>query len=170
MRIRGELNEDELNDVRSLTHSRAILPSLLRPGNAMGLFLVCFIGWFLADRLLHRDFKHWMSIGGIWAAVILVAVLALRQEIKYTKRAPLQIDLATADWITVLPDGLKVDDPDGETTFNLWIGFRSWREGSRVILLERVIGPGVVTIPLSGMSDVEKENLRGMLSARINPR
>jgi len=104
--------------------------------------------WATVSALLGQTKPNWSAVVIIW--IIIVAILSW--SISRTKRLRMrelkEINATLPDQVSLTSDDVKYDGPNGETGFLPWRSFEHWREGRRIILIEKREGKGIVILPV----------------------
>jgi hypothetical protein len=92
----------------------------------------------------------------------------------YSRRRTFAQRLAKAnamrpDRIMLTDDGVQSEGPNGATSLVPWRSFRSWREGNRVILLEKSEGKHFLVLPIGQLSQMDRHSTRQFLQSHISP-
>lgn len=146
MRIRGKVELADVDNARKLILGKFYWARFLVHPFVIGILLawtgVTVWGW------LHRD---WVAIEvALFVTVLFIAVHfygSHRDKEKQLKR----LNATLAEWITVLPDGLRFEETDGVTVFVPWVKYKTYQEGERVIWI-KPRNKGLVTMLQSPVS------------------
>jgi hypothetical protein len=98
--------------------------------------------------------------------VCLLYSLFSRQQ-AFSKRLA-KVNELRPDRVNLTTDGLQAEGPHGATSFLPWETFKSWREGKRVILLERNEGRQIHILPVGPLSETDRLPIRQFLQSHIS--
>jgi hypothetical protein len=79
-----------------------------------------------------------------------------------------QLNATLPDSLNIDSTGVRLELPGGATAFHPWSTFKGWREGQRVIILDKQ-DRTFVMVPVGGISGIERESIRQFLRANIAP-
>lgn len=164
MRISAKVNAADLIEARALLSGSSSLKCfLLRPS-----VLACFgfFVWFAVQALLDRN---WVQVGFV-IVVIAIALLLLRIHLVHRERRVDLKDLNATlpDWITILAEGLHLEESDQATHFLPWTRFMGYKEGERMIWLKGGSdGWAVIMLPISRLSEAERNEIRHRLEISL---
>jgi hypothetical protein len=80
-----------------------------------------------------------------------------------------KINAMRPDLISFTNDGLQAEGPHGAAWFLPWRSFKCWREGKRVILLERAEGKQIHILPVAQLSEMDRVSVRQFLQSHVTP-
>ncbi len=109
----------------------------------------------------------WKAVAAIWA---IVALLVLGTVYKTKRDRSLEIARLNAelpDQIGLTSEGVKMEGPDGASSFLPWKAFKGWREGRRVVLIEDSRRKSFVIVPVGRQSVTARESIRQFLASYI---
>ncbi len=135
--------------------------------NLYGIAVIGILLWAMIDSLVHRTEGHWRGIGALWAVIAVLFALAVFRTRRETAREFGRLNATLADWVTLGPDGITFDGPNGATAFQPWGNYKGWRPGTQVILVERSQGEGFTMLAFSQLSESERQVLQGILESHI---
>jgi hypothetical protein len=167
MRFKGKVSEDDLSDLRKMLRSKWYWPKFVFI-NWYGIGLTCVLVWATLAPLLGKSHPNWQALGLLWAVVAGIITWAVYRTKKAMAREYAQLNARLPDTIDLKSDGVKLDGPEGATSFLPWRNFAGWREGHRVILIDQSDNRGFVIVPVVELSDIEKESLRQILRSHIS--
>src|SRR5512146_430386 len=146
----GKLTEPDLNDVRRMVRSKMYWPKLLAT-NWYGVLLLCALAWATVASLLGHD-SNWRALGLVWVVVGGIVGWAFYSAKKSMAKESAQLNTTLPDRVTIENGGVRLELPAGATAFHPWQSFGGWREGQRVILLEKS-DHSFIMIPVGGLSE-----------------
>jgi hypothetical protein len=165
MQFTGKLNEEDMSEVRKMTRSSAYwLNAVLY---VIGLSFVTARAWKVTFAVLARTPSDWQFAAIIWAAMAGLILWALYNQRQTRAKQLTQLNATRPDQTTFTNDGMKFDGPNGATALVPWGNFKGWREGRRVMLVERNEGNRFVMLPVAKLSDVERLPIRQFLQSHI---
>ena len=136
MKFKGKLTEADLEDVRRLVRSKWYWPKLLA-SNWYGVLLLCAVIWATVEGLLGATHPDWRGIGILWAVILGIVGWVFYRTKKGMAKEFSQLNTTLPDWVSLVDDGVKLNGPQGATAFQPWNNYKGWREGKRVMLLDR---------------------------------
>jgi len=167
LKVKGKPTKEDLNDVRETVRSKMYWPKLLLK-NWYGLAVLGILTWATILGLIGKAKLNWEGIGLVWAVIVALFSWSFYRARTETVREFEQLNARLPDWITVADKGVTLSGPDGATGFLPWNHFSGWREGRRVLLLDRTQECGFVILPIGELSESERQGLRELLG-RIWP-
>jgi hypothetical protein len=165
MRFTDKLTEADMRDVRKMTRARTYWPSMLLWG--VGMIYVTVRGWTVTATVLARTPSLWSTAAASWVAVAALILWALYNQNKARSRELVKMNMARPDQMDLTNEGLKCAGPNGAAAMFPWSNFKGWREGRRVILIERNEGNRFVILPVSALSEIDRTPIRQFLQSNI---
>jgi hypothetical protein len=165
MTLSGKLSLEDLADVRRMNQSKWYWPQFVF-ANWYGLVITSIIIWATIDSFSHPANVNWKGIGILWVVVALIVAWAIYSVNRDNKKEFAQLNTSLPDRITLASDGLTIDGPAGAKGFQPWANFKGWREGKRVVLIDLLRG-GFNILPMGGLSEVERQSIRGILESHV---
>ena len=170
LQFRGKITEADRKDVGNVIRKKSYWVKLVL-GNLYGFcLLAAIVVATIAALVSNGDTKpNWAGIGVIW--LVLGAILAwlIQSTKRKLARELVRLNAALPDWINVGDDGVKFEGPNGAKAFHPWSSFTRFREGRRVMVLDQYDGKQVVMLPVSDLSEVERQTIRQYLQSHIQP-
>ncbi len=166
MEFTGKLTEEDLSDVRQLYRSRSSRMSVLAGKLRYGI-VPLFITWATITALARHERVQADILGVMWLAVVGLMLWIFYRVKQSHARTLSRLDAALPDKVILTNDGVKSDGPDGATSFLPWNSFKGFREGQRVILVDRGKGITPVALLIGGLSENERRSLRDFLRSHI---
>jgi len=123
----------------------------------------------MTSALLAQTPPNWKFVAILWGAPAAIIVLALFERKRNRARQLAQMNAIRPDVMTFTNDGLKCDGPNGATALVPWSGLKGWREGQRVLIVERTEGNRFVMLPVAQMSENDRQPIRQFLQSHIPP-
>jgi Na+/melibiose symporter-like transporter len=166
MDFSGKLSDEDLKDVGTLTRPKLYWPRLLL-ANWYGAALVAVLVWATGSALLGNTEFNWRAMGAIWTVIVAIvawSAYSVRRE-RAQEFAPLNATLP--DRIVFTDEGVTWDGPDGARGFLPWRHFNGWREGRRVVLVDRARTKSAVMLSVAHLSDLERQPIRHFLRSHI---
>ncbi len=167
MEFTGKLTEEDLSDARKMSRSGTYWLRVLAV-NWYGTLLLIAITWGTIAALVDHKRVDWDFVGLMWLVVVGLFVWSYYRVRRSHARAFTKLDAALPDQVILTNDGVKLDGPDGATSFLPWNTFKGFREGQRVILLDRTKVNNPVALPIVRLSENERRSLRDFLRSRIS--
>jgi hypothetical protein len=168
MQFSGKLTEADLKDLGKMTRSKMYWVRLV-VANWYGTALLLIAAWATIAGILGQIHPNWRAVGVIWA---IVAGLA-SWNIFWTKRARgrqlKKLNATLPDQVSFTNDGVKWEGPNGATGFLPWRNFKGWREGRRVVLVDKSEENRAVILPVGQLSEIERLPIRQFLQTHIPP-
>lgn len=168
MQFTGKLTKLDVRDVQKTARTKMYWPKLLLR-NLYGTLLLVVVIWGTISGLLGYTKPNWQVLGIMWAVVAAIIVWVVYNSRKAETKGLSKLNAALPDHINLANDGVKMDGPDGATGFLPWRNFKGWREGHRVMLLDKTEGNSSVLLPVAQLSEIEREQLRQLLRSHIPP-
>ena len=162
----GKLTEADLNDVGKMARSNMYWPKLLA-ANWYGLALLLAVIWATILGLLGRTKPNWTEVALIWAVVAAIVGWAVYSTKRARARELTQLNATLPDHISLTTDGIKLDGPNGATGFLPWRTFKGWREGLRIVLVDKSEGNRFVMLPVAQLSEIERQSIRHFLQSHV---
>jgi Na+/melibiose symporter-like transporter len=168
MQFTGKLTKADLSEVRKMTRSRMYWLKLLA-ANWYGTLLILVVTWVTISGLLGQTKPNWQAIAIIWAVVAAIILLAVYRTKRAHARELTQLNSSLPDQISLTKEGVKLDGPNGATGFLPWRNFKGWREGRQVVLVDQGQNNRFVILPVSRLSEIERQTIRQFLQSHISP-
>lgn len=166
MRLSGKLTEMDVNDLRRMVRSKWYWPRFVLE-NWYGMAIICILLWASIGGLMGKIHPNWRLVGPMWAVVAAFVALAIYRTKRRMTGEFTRLNATLPDWIHLANDGLKFEGPGGASAFQSWGDFKGWREGGRVMLVDRVEGHGFVILPVGDVSEAERQALRDTLRSQL---
>jgi hypothetical protein len=166
LKIRGKLTAEEMAEAGRLLRKKTYWLRLIL-GNLYGFLL--FAGGLIATiaGLFEHTKVNWRGVELIWlflAAIILFNVVWARRA---NAKALIALNAAMPQWILLDGLGMHTSGEDGSSGSQPWSIFKNWREGKFVILIHMADGQRVNILPVSDLSSLDCESLRGLLRSQL---
>ena len=166
MQFPGKLTDLDLKDAQRVARSRSYWAKLaLR--NWYGIAVLVAVAWGTIAGLLGQTKPNWASLDIIWAVVVAILIWSIYRAKQGQARTLTKLNAALADRVSLTNDGVKMDGPNGASRFLPWVNFKGWREGKRTFLLDQVQENQFVILPVAQLSEIERQQLRGLLRSQI---
>jgi hypothetical protein len=165
MQFAGKLSEIDLRDVGKMTRTKMYWIRVV-VANWYGTALLLAVVWGTIAGLLGKINPNWQAIGMIWALVAALGFWATYRTKRAWKRRLAELNAQLP--VSFANDGVKLDGPNGATGFLPWRNFKSWREGTRVILVDQYEGNRAVILPVAQLTETEREPIRQFLKSHIS--
>jgi hypothetical protein len=166
MRITGKLTTEGLNDVRKMVQSKWRWPKLIMR-NWYGVTLLGVITYFSIDGVVRGAKVNWNALGIVWAIVATIFGWAYFSARRAMAKEFTTLNATLPDWITLASDGIRFEGPLGATASQPWANYSRWRERGQVILVDRSEGGGFTILPITALSETERQSLRAMLDSSV---
>jgi hypothetical protein len=164
-KLKGKVTEADLRNVRKMMRSKMYWPKLLL-ASWYGLALICIVLSATISGLVGATKPNWQAVGVLWLVIAASLAWAAYSTKRRMAREFIQLNAALPEWITLARDGLRFEGPNGANGFQPWSNFKKWREGECALLLEQSQG-GFVILPISDLSDVERQGICNVLRSYI---
>lgn len=168
MQFTGKLTELDLRDVQKTARTRMYWPKLLLR-NLYGTLLLLAVVWVTISGLLGYIKPNWKALGIVWVVVATIIVWAVFSSKKAQTKGLSKLNEVLPDDISLANDGVKMNGPNGATGFLPWRNFKGWREGQRVVFIDKTEENSSVLLPVAQCSEIEREQLRQLLRSQIPP-
>lgn len=157
MTFTEKLSEPDLKEVQKMIGRGAYNFRVFIYGPALlVLFSVGYIrrsNWTMVETLVV-----------VYSVCLLYALYSRRQA--FSQRLA-KMNAMRPDRVTLTSDGVQGEGPNGAASFLPWKSFKSWREGKRVILLERTEGKQIHILPVGQLSEMDRISVRQLLQSHI---
>jgi hypothetical protein len=167
MQFTLKLTDEDMRDVRRI--SRAKTYWLVMSLWGVGMIFMTARGWAITANVLARTPSEWQMVAAVWGSVAAVILWALYNQSRTRSRQLAQMNAARPDQMDLTNDGLKCDGPNGATALIPWRNFKGWKEGRRVILVERAEGNRFFVLPVAQLTEMERITIRQFLQSHISP-
>jgi hypothetical protein len=168
VRFRGKLTREDLDEARKLVSPKTRWPRVL----FRNWYLVLLVGalvWTTLSAFSETLRPNRLATGLMWIAVVALAS-KVAYRVKTDKLRQLaRLKVTWPDWFTLTEDGIESCGPGRATSFHPWENFKSWREGRRVILVQRERGKRAAVLPVANLSDAARQEVRQFLQSHIPP-
>lgn len=168
MRFTGKVNELDLSDIRKTTRTKTYWLKLLL-ANWYGVGLLIVVMWGTISGLLGQLKPNWGGIAIVWAVIAAIFAWSFYSTRRAQARDFTRLNATLPDQVNLTNEGVKLDGPNGATSFLPWRIFKGWREGQRVILIDETEGNRFVILPVAQLSEIERQQARQFLQAQIPP-
>lgn len=166
MQLSGKLTDEDLTDVRHLARSKTYWLKIAAR-NWYGILLLCAVAWGTVAGLTGETHPNWAAVAGIWLVLIALSAWSFYRTKRTMHKQFIQANASLPDSITILKDGLRLDGPNGATSFQPWSNFTQCREGKRVMLLQTRYG-GALILPVAKLSEMERESIRQIVTPHVS--
>jgi hypothetical protein len=161
----GKLTQPDLNDLRRMLRPKMYWPKLLLK-NLYGLLLLCAVIWATVAGLIGATHPNWGAVGCIWLVIAGIVAWAFWSSKKSMAKEAAQLNATLPDTLIFESSGVKLKLSAGATAFHPWQSFCGWREGERVILLDKHDNTFLI-VPVAAMSGIERDSFRQFLHGTI---
>lgn len=168
MQISGKPTQPEINEAARMMRSNLSWTQLLAR-QAYAIVVAGIVIWDLVRIFTSGHAVDWHNVGIrlVVLAVILVFIGIRMQRITgRTKAATIQ---NFPDTLTLGTSGIQTQSSNGASSSVPWTAFKSWRLGSKIILLNYTEGKRYMILPLASMPPTQQENLRGTVQSYLGP-
>ena len=170
MEIGGKLTAEDLEDLARLARSRRHwLCFLAAHWYGIGLVTALAAATFAAS-FDSRERTNWLAITLVWGVVAAISAWSWFSAKRAQARDWVGLNESLPDTIDVGPTGVVLRGPGDESCAMPWSSFVGWREGSRVVALERRTGPSSVVLPVCSLLEADRERLRSILRLHLGRR
>lgn len=163
MRFTSKLTDADFDDLQKLTNKTFWMD----PAKVVIEYVLATLGlWSSLKVYLHRAPSIWPidAAIGLLVAGSVTWLLFRRKQKRIEELA--RLNAARPNHLDLANEGITYDGFNGTETLVPWIKFKSWREGHRVILVERTAG-GFVILPVSRLPEVERTLVRHLLQSNL---
>ncbi len=167
IKLSGKLTAEDVEDVHRSIRSKWYWPGTILRSLPGVVFLGSFL-WITMKGLVNGDKLNWRGVGVVWAVILLLFTVLYLRGRQARRKQTLTIATALPDWIKIAGDGLHFDGPNGASSFQPWVAYKRWREGGRTVVVEYAAHKGFAMLPVSGLSDTERQVLRGLLDSHLS--
>ncbi len=170
MQFPGKITRHDLTEARDLVRPKQYWPGVsVWLGMLLGSLLAASatLAFDFVRRLARGTHTKWWGLGLALLGLAVAIYLLVLAANKAAKRRFAQILAELPGRIDLVEAGVGFDGPGVAGHVRPWQDFKSWIEGKRVILLEWSEGGVPVILPLVGLSDAERRELRQFLRAHI---
>ena len=151
-----------------MLRTRSYWPKLLMR-NLYGFLLLGVFALVTINAALTHAHTNWKVFGTIWLVVAALFAWAMFNSRHAVRKDLAGYNASAPDFFEIDEQGLRTERANGSTTSHPWKAFRSWGDGSSVILLFLKKGTFVQIVPLSDVPALEAEFLRGTLNSHLGP-
>lgn len=166
MQIEGKLSREDVSDAQRLLRPRHFWPKVVYRNAYTVLFVGAILGATIAG-LVGATHPKWGALGIAWLFVLALTAWVVFRVRRATQKQWKRLNGALPDWIDLSDKGMKMDGPNGASSFQPWANFKGWREGQRVILVDRAQAGGPVVLPVANMSEAAREPIRQLLQSHL---
>jgi hypothetical protein len=82
---------------------------------------------------------------------------------KGSRQAVANLDASLPDTLSLSSEGVRLNGPNGAQSFQPWVSYKGYREGKHVVVLDRKENSLYNVLPISGLQEGDRQNLRGLL-------
>lgn len=166
MQFTGKLTQLDVREVQKIARSKWYWPKFLL-SNWYGIALLAAITWGTIAGLLGQIKPNWPAFGIIWAVIAVIFGWSFYRTKRGQTKGLTELNATLPDRISLTNEGVKSDGPNGATSFLPWTSFEGWREGQRVLLIDQTGTKRFVILPITGLPDLDRQQLRGFLRSQI---
>lgn len=163
----GNLTEEDLKDVARMVRPGMYWPKLLLK-NWYGILLFCALTWATVAGLIGTIHPNWRGVGTIWLVIVAGVAWSFYSTRKSEAKRFAQMNARLPITLILENGGVKLEFPVGATAFHPWPSFAGWREGKRVIVLQKENKTSLM-LPVSALPEIERQSLRQFLRGSIPP-
>ncbi len=166
MQFPGKLNEIEVKEatrfVRPKGYGRRMALSYLR----LIIYAALVIAILFETFVRHAHVPPALLYSRILILVLIGGASYYRYR-KGSREAVANLDASLPDALTLSPQGVRLEGPNGAQGFQPWVNYTGFREGEHVILLQRKEKGLYNVLPISNLGGGERENLWSMLGSYL---
>ncbi len=162
MQFHGKLNQAEVKEATRLIRPKGYAWRLALTNIRLVIYVVIVVAIVWASIAHHTRIPPQVIVIRIALLVVIGGFSVFRYR-KSSREAVLALDASLPDTIDLSPVGVRHHGPNGAEGFQPWTSYTGFREGRHVVLLRRKEKNLFSVLPVSGLSDGERGNLRGML-------
>jgi hypothetical protein len=163
----GKLTEADLNDVRRMLRSKMYWPKLLAK-NWYGVLLLGAVLWATVAAATGATHPNWDGIALIWLVIAGIVAWAFYSSRKSIQKESARLNGTLPDTVIFDQNGIRLELPAGAKAYHPWQSFDHWREGERVILLDKQDGTFIM-LSVAEIPAPERESVRQFLRGSIRP-
>jgi hypothetical protein len=162
MDFSGKLNEVEVKEatrfIRPKGYSARMAISYLR------IVIYAAVVVFILYQSFGRH-QH-VPMGILVSRLVILVVLLVFVYVRYrrgSRQAVANLDASLPDTISLSAEGVRLNGPNGAQGFQPWVSYRGYREGQHVVVLDRKEKGLFNVLPISGLPEGDRHQLRGLL-------
>ncbi len=162
MQFHGKLNEAEVKEATRLIRPKGYAWRLALTNIRLVVYAVIVIAIVWASIAHHARIPPAVIAIRI-ALLVVIGGFSIYRYRKSSREAVLALDSSLPDRLDLSPTGVRHHGPNGAEGFQPWTSYTGFREGQHVVVLRRREKNLFSVIPISGLSDGERGDLRGLL-------
>lgn len=166
-RFNGKLTELELKDVQRILRTKTYWPKMLLR-NWYGLLLFCAVVSATIAGMIGTTRPNWTAVGVIWLVIIGILAWSAYRSRKSFAAQSARLNSTLPTTLEFESRGVHLELPEGATAFHPWQSFSGWREGERVILLDKR-DKTFLMVSITELPEIERDSLRRLLRSSIAP-
>lgn len=166
MEFSGKLTAEDWKDAGAMTRSKLYWPRVVL-ANWYGLAAIGTLVWATIAGLLGQTQPVWTAMAIIWTVIIAIIGWSAFRVTAERAREIVRINDMRPDTIRFTSAGIAFDGPDGAVSFRPWWHFNGWREGRRVVILDRPHVQSAAIVSIASLSEMQRERVRDFLGANI---
>jgi hypothetical protein len=168
LRFQGKLTPAEYAEASRMLRTWFWWPKFLMR-NLYGLLLLGVFALVTIHAALTHAHTNWKVFGTLWFVVAALFVWAMVNSRHAVKKDLASYNAGAPGSFEIDKEGLRTERANGFTSLQPWKAFRSWQDGSSVILLFSGKGNFLQIVPLSDTRPLEAESLRDTLNSYLGP-
>ena len=166
MHFHGKLNEAEVKEATRFIRPKGYVARMALSYLRFILYAALVLGILFASFVRHANIPPQVIATRIVLLVVIGGASFFRYR-KGTREAVANLDASLPDSLTLAAEGVRLDGPNGAQSFQPWMTYAGYREGDHVVVLRRKEKGLYNVLPVSGLSQGEREALRGMLTSYL---
>ena len=166
MRFHGKLNEAEVKEATRLIRPKGYTWRVALTYIRLIVYAAIVIAIVWASIVQHARIPPAVIAIRV-ALLVVIGGFSIYRFRKSSREAVLALDASLPDTLELSPAGVRHHGPNGAEGFQPWTSYTGFREGQHVVLLRRKEKNLFSVLPVSGLSDGERSNLRGLLQQSL---
>jgi hypothetical protein len=164
MQFTEKLTKEDFKDVQKMTGSKTDLQQILILYVAYPILFIMTIIKSFRQANINWTMISFECLGLATGLLISIYVINRARAQRLS-----QLNATRPDKISLIDDGVKYDGPNGAISLFPWTNFKGWREGRRIMLIERTQGNKFVILPVASLSEFERIPIRQFFQSHIPP-
>ncbi len=166
MQFHGKLNEAEVREATRLIRPKGYAWHLALTNIRLVIYAVIVVAILWASITNHTKIPPAVLAIRVALLVVIGGFSVVRFR-KNNREAVTALDASLPDRLDLSPEGVRHHGPNGAEGFQPWTSYTGFREGQHVVVLRRREKNLFSVLPISGLSEGERGNLRGLLQQSL---
>lgn len=150
-----------------MLRSRMYWPKLLAK-NWYGVLLLGAVLWATIAGATGGTHPNWVGLAVVWLVIAGISAWAYYSSKRSKVKEFSRLNAKLPDTLILDQNDVRLELPAGVKAFHPWQGFDGWREGERIILLDKQDGTTLM-FSAAQVPPLERESIRQLLRGRIRP-